>query len=224
MIQPRVAIVDYGVGNLFSVAQACSHVGLIPEITSDAPRIATADAVILPGVGAFGFAMSRLQELGLVPALLATAETGKPLVGVCLGFQLLFDESEEMGHCKGLGLIPGTVRPLATAVRAVEPEHTIRIPNIAWLPIVPPHRMGNQSHWTSGLLDGVATDSSMYFVHSYFVEPTQQDAVLAESSCYGFTYCCATERENVFGCQFHPEKSSAAGLQIYHNLASKLLK
>jgi imidazole glycerol-phosphate synthase subunit HisH len=224
MSQPRVAIVDYGVGNLFSVAQACSHVGLTPEITSDASHIATADAVILPGVGAFGFAMSRLHELDLVPALLATAESGKPLVGVCLGFQLLFDESEEMGNSKGLGLIAGTVRPLATAVPTLETEQTIRIPNIAWLPIAPPHRMGNQKQWTTGLLDGLASGSNMYFVHSYFVEAAQPTDVLAETSYYGFTYCCAIERGNIFGCQFHPEKSSTAGLHIYRNLARKLVK
>jgi imidazole glycerol-phosphate synthase subunit HisH len=224
MIKPRIAIVDYGVGNLFSVAQACAHVGLSPDISSDAARIASADAVILPGVGAFGFAMSRLQDLGLVKTLLETADTGKPLVGVCLGFQLLFDESEEMGQTKGLGLISGTVRPLAAAIQSSEPQHKIRIPNIAWLPVALPLHMAHQKQWTSGLLGGLSGGSNFYFVHSYFAETRHDNNILAETSYHGFTYCCATERENVFGCQFHPEKSSVAGLQIYGNLARKLLK
>jgi imidazole glycerol-phosphate synthase subunit HisH len=222
MVAPRVAIVDYGVGNLFSVAQACTHVGLAPEITSDSLRITTADAVILPGVGAFGFAMARLQDLGLISALLATAESGKPLVGICLGFQLLFEESEEMGHRKGLGLIKGNVRPLVSAISVGDNALAVRIPNIAWMPITLPHHRGNNLEWTSGLLDGVAVGSNMYFVHSYFVEPAQQNDILAETTYYGFKYCCASERHNVFGCQFHPEKSSVSGLQIYSNLARQL--
>jgi imidazole glycerol-phosphate synthase subunit HisH len=224
MIKPRVAIVDYGVGNLFSVAQACVHVGLSAEISSDAARIVSADAVILPGVGSFGFAMSRLRDLGLVNTLLETANADKPLMGVCLGFQLLFDESEEMGRTSGLGLISGTVRPLANAIRATEPKLKIRIPNIAWLPITLPQRLAHQTHWTSGLMNGLAGGSSLYFVHSYFAELEQENDVVAETTYQDFTYCCATERENVFGCQFHPEKSSSAGLQIYQNLARRLLK
>jgi imidazole glycerol-phosphate synthase subunit HisH len=218
MRKPRVAIVDYGVGNLFSVAQACAHVGLTPEITSDAEQLYTADAVILPGVGAFGFAMSRLQALGLVPALLETAESGKPLMGICLGFQLLFNASEEMGNSKGLGLVPGVVRPLANVI--VDTGHKPRIPNIAWLPVAP--RLDRQLDWASGLLADVKAGTKMYFVHSYFAEPAHQKAIQAETSYHGYTFCCATETENVFGCQFHPEKSAEAGLQIYNNLARKL--
>lgn len=221
MKKSRVAIVDYGVGNLFSVAQACTHVGLAPEITSDAERVLSAEAVILPGVGAFGFAMSRLQSLNLVSALLETAQRGKPLMGICLGFQLLFDASQEMGECKGLGLVPGTIRPLVKVI--TDKDHKLRIPNIAWLPITQPSRLNSQLEWNSGLLAGVESGTDMYFVHSYFAEPHDHTAILAETSCHGFSYCCATERENVFGCQFHPEKSADAGLRIYRNLALKLL-
>lgn len=222
MTQAIVAIVDYGVGNLFSVAQACVHVGLRPEITSDASRILAADAVILPGVGAFGFAMSRLQELGLVSALLETAQFGKPFVGICLGFQLLFEKSEEMGQTKGLGLISGIVKPLAIAV--TDQSFKVRIPNISWLPITAPAPNSEQLHWNESLLQGLAPGANMYFVHSYFADPTKKTDVLAETQYHGFTYCSAVERENVFGCQFHPEKSDVAGIQIYKNLAQKLLR
>ncbi len=221
-MKPRVAIVNYGVGNLFSVAQACTHVGLESVSTSDPAEVLAADAVVLPGVGAFGFAMSRLQSLKLVPALLETAQRGKPLVGVCLGFQLLFEASEEMGHTKGLGLVPGIVKPLAKLVS--DNENKSRIPNIAWLPIAPHNGTNSQSGWKSGLLSNLSAGTNMYFVHSYYAEPKYENAILAETKYYGQTYCCATERENVFGCQFHPEKSANDGLQIYRNLAHRIRK
>ena len=218
----RVAIIDYGVGNLFSVSQACTYAGLAPDITSDAERVMTADAVILPGVGAFGYAMARLETLGMVEAVTSFAQTGKPVVGICLGFQLLFDDSEEMGQTRGLGLIRGTVRPLATAVRESGYDKTVRIPNVAWLPVVPPTRFANQTPWASTLLDGVEEGAEMYFVHSFYADTPALSANIAEVDYCGFRYCCAATSANVFGCQFHPEKSGNSGLQIYRNLANML--
>jgi imidazole glycerol-phosphate synthase subunit HisH len=218
----RVAIIDYGVGNLFSVAQACAHVGLSPEITSNPDSVANADAVILPGVGAFAYAMAQLRELGMVEAIRSCAESGKPLLGVCLGFQLLFEASEEMGSAKGLGLLSGIVRPLSHAIRETGYAGTVRIPNVAWLSIAPPVRLANQDVWSSTLLNGVEAGAQMYFVHSYFVDTPQHEAAIAEVTYQGFSYCCAVSTGNIFGCQFHPEKSSASGLQIYRNLARSL--
>lgn len=222
MENKRVAIIDYGVGNLFSVAQACSHVGLVPEITSNPDTVKAADAVILPGVGAFGFAMAQLQALGMVDAIKSVANAGKPLVGVCLGFQLLFEASEEMGYTPGLGLLPGIVRPLRDAVQHSGYGQTVRIPNVAWLPVAPPQRLANQAAWSSTLLDGVAEEAEMYFVHSYFADAPSHRASIAEVSYYDFRYCCAVSSENIFGCQFHPEKSGKSGLQIYRNLARRI--
>ncbi len=218
----RVAIIDYGVGNLFSVAQACTHAGLTPEITSNAEHVMTADAVILPGVGAFGYAMARLESLGMIMAITSFAQTGKPVVGICLGFQLLFDASEEMGQTRGLGLMRGTVRPLARAVRESGYDMTVRIPNVAWLPVVPPKRLANQTPWASTLLDGLEEGAEMYFVHSYYADTPALSENIAEVDYCGFRYCCAVTSANIFGCQFHPEKSGKSGLQIYGNLASKL--
>ena len=224
MTRNRVAIVDYGVGNLFSVEQACKHVGLLPQLTSDPASIVSADAVILPGVGAFSFAMQRLQSLGLTSAILNAVDHGTPLLGICLGFQLLFEESEEMGQNRGLGLFSGAVRPLAKAVSSSGSHHVVRIPNIAWLPIYRLTHPSRQLPWEEGMLAGLPNGANMYFVHSYFVQPGNTEYAVAETAYNGFEYCCATERENVFGCQFHPEKSATDGLQIYRNLATKLQK
>ncbi len=222
MENKRVAIIDYGVGNLFSVAQACLHVGLVPEITSNPDTVKTADAVILPGVGAFGFAMAQLRALGMVDAITSVANADKPLVGICLGFQLLFEASEEMGRTPGLGLLPGVVRPLRDAVEGYGYDQTVRIPNVAWLPVASPQRLANQAAWSSTLLNGVAEGAEMYFVHSYFVDAALHPVSIAEVTYYGFRYCCAVSSANVFGCQFHPEKSGESGLQIYRNLARSL--
>jgi imidazole glycerol-phosphate synthase subunit HisH len=216
-LQPRVAIVDYGVGNLFSVAQACNAVGLKAEITSDASRIARADAIVLPGVGAFGFAMAALERLNIANILRDAVDNEKPLLGVCLGFQLLFSASEEHGHTNGLGFFEGTVRPLAALAKT--PTQTLRIPNVNWLPIMP---TAKHDGWSSGLLRDLAPGASMYFVHSYAVDGVNPDDAVAHTDYAGIEYVCAVEKKRLFGCQFHPEKSAAQGLAIYRSFANSI--
>ncbi len=215
----RVAIIDYGVGNLYSVNQACRHVGMEAVVTDDAAMIASADAIILPGVGAFAHAMRRLDSLKVTHVVKHVVNSGRPILGICLGFQLLFEHSNEMELTAGLALIGGSVEPLEAAVRASGHKGVIRAPNISWLPIVPPCK---SAVWSGTLFDGVEPGSSMYFVHSFYAAPASSADPLAEADYCGATFCCAIERENIFGCQFHPEKSGDAGLHIYRNFAARL--
>ncbi len=211
---PSVAIVDYGLGNLFSVAQACAAMGLRTTVTSDADELQRSACIVLPGVGAFGDAMSALSRLGLVAVLQRAPEDGIPLVGICLGMQLLMERSREFGVYEGLGLIPGTVERL-------QPEHdagtigAIKVPQVGWNGIF-------GGHWDASLLKGVANGEPMYFVHSYAVFPSREDDVLARSSYGGVSFCSAIARGRVTGFQFHPERSGPAGLGIYRNLAAAL--
>jgi imidazole glycerol-phosphate synthase subunit HisH len=216
----RVAIIDYGVGNLFSVAQACRHAGLEAVVTHDATVARDAHGLILPGVGAFGYAMQQLENLGMVAVLQEAAKSGKPLFGICLGFQLLFESSSELGHAPGLSLIPGRVAPLAPALSGIGAGDIARIPNIAWLPIEPAKHLAKRNDpWAEHFLAGVTPGSSMYFVHSYFAMPALESDGVAASHYCGFDFCSAVARDNIFGCQFHPEKSGDAGLRLYHNFA-----
>jgi glutamine amidotransferase len=206
-----IAIVDFGMGNLFSVAQACRTVGLGPVITDDPKVVETADGVIVPGVGAFGDAMSVLRSRGLVEALHRVAESGKPLFGICLGMQLFMNESEEFGRHAGLGLIGGSVRKLPA-------EHNgsrVKVPQVGWNH-VSPVRPGA---WVGSVLEGVAPDTYAYFVHSYYVAPADERVVLGLTTYGGLRYCSALGSDNVHAFQFHPEKSGDEGLAIYRNMA-----
>ncbi len=204
----QVAIVDYGLGNLFSVRRACEVSGLTATVTSDRAEIDDAAAVVLPGVGAFGDAMTALDRLRLVDPLRAFAASDRPMLGVCLGFQLFMDESEEFGTHKGLGLLSGSVRSLRDRV----PEAT-KVPMVGWLPIEPA-----EQSWGGSLLDGVASGAYLYFVHSYYVKPADPEVSLATAEVAGFRYCCAAQSGKVMGCQFHPERSDTQGLAVYGNL------
>lgn len=203
----RVAIIDYGMCNLFSVDNACRAVGLDPVITSDPARVLAADRVILPGVGAFGQAMRNMREAGLDEAVRDFAATGRPLLGVCLGLQLLFEKSEEFGSCEGLGLIPGRV------VRFAFPqgEKRVKVPQVGWNAILPPQ--GGSFLGTP--LARLAPGAYMYFCHSFLAAPDDPAHVAATTSYGGTAYCSAARRGNVFAVQFHPEKSGPPGLSIY---------
>ncbi|MEA2169486.1 MAG: imidazole glycerol-phosphate synthase subunit HisH [Solirubrobacteraceae bacterium] len=189
-----IAVVDYGMGNRRSVEKAIVHVGGSAIITRDHEAIRAADGVVVPGVGAFPRAMEHLRELGLDDLLRERAAAGVPLLGICLGMQLLFEESEEHGGAAGLGLVPGTVRYLDTQGR--------RLPHIGWN-LVSALRPGT-------LLRG---DAAYYHVHSLACHPADPDDV-AGVTTYGETFCTVIERGNVAGCQFHPEKSSRDGLAL----------
>jgi glutamine amidotransferase len=212
-----VAIVDYGMGNLFSVKQACEHVGLNAAVTSSADEVRAADAVILPGVGAYGDAMETLQRFGLADALREAAAV-KPLVGICLGMQLLMEESFEFGRHEGLGIIPGQV------VRLEElrgPGGVLKVPHVCWERLERVARVGRDA-WAGTLLEGLKDGEYMYFVHSYYVVPRDENVVLATTTYGHIRFCSALTRGHVFACQGHPERSGAPGLKVYANLAALL--
>ena len=197
----RIAILNYGMGNLRSVEKALEHVGVTATITADADTVRAADGVILPGVGAFPRAMERIRALGLDELIAERRAAGVPILGICLGLQLLFDSSTELGGADGLGLVAGPVA-------ALEAEG-LKVPHIGWSPV----RWERESR----LAEGIESETPFYFVHSFAPEPAAGD--LLGSAAYGARFACAAERDNVFGVQFHPEKSSAAGLRLLSNFA-----
>ena len=194
-----LAIVDYGVSNLRSVHKAFEHVGAPAVVTGDPQTIAQADAIVFPGQGAFGDAMRHLAQHGLVQPLCDAVAAGKPFFGICLGLQLLFEASDEMGQHAGLGILPGRVERLRT---------DLKIPHIGW----------NQVHPVRDhpLLHGLPPGAYAYFDHSYVVRPADPSLALATTD-YGEDFVCAVARDNVMAVQFHPEKSQAVGLQIVRN-------
>jgi len=208
------AIVDYGLGNLHSITQACAHAGLHAEITASPEALLRADAVILPGVGAFGDAMATLRRLDLVAVLQDVAASGKPLLGICLGIQLLMTESHEFGVHKGLGLIEGDVTRLAPGeLDGVR----FKVPHVGWNSL---HPAGDG--WEDTLLTGVPAGADMYFVHSYVVRPRDASLVVSTTRYGQETFCSSIASGNIFACQYHPERSAAMGLRLYANLKSTL--
>jgi glutamine amidotransferase len=211
----QVAIIDYGLGNLFSINNACEQVGLETIITSDIEIIANAHALILPGVGAFGDAMETLKENGLTNAIYNFVNTGKPFLGICLGMQLMFSESDEFGLHKGLDLIKGKI------VRFPEKNaknELIRVPQIQWNQIY----KNDTSVWGNSPLKGIEEGVYMHFVHSYYAIPEDTSTILTYSEYEGVRYASAVMKNNMVGIQYHPEKSSADGIRVYHNWANKI--
>lgn len=232
-----VAIVDFGMGNLFSVRQACQHCGLAAKITSSREEILAAESVILPGVGAYGDAMATLERLDLVSALKDFAASGRPLVGICLGLQLLFRESEEFGRFKGLDILKGSVVRFENPAAEVgfgdkKVFRRLKVPQVGWNRIwspasaLGPGQVDESKNrlWTDSLLSGLAEGEFMYFVHSYYGRPTDPKVALAVSNYGGIEFCSAVQRKNVVAFQFHPERSGRQGLTIYHNLARLIKK
>jgi glutamine amidotransferase len=204
----KVAVVDYGMGNLFSVRRALEVAGAADvEVTADPARLALADRVVLPGVGAFADGMSGLTAAGFVPALREYVATGRPLLGICLGMQMLLDTSEEFGQTPGLGLIPGAVRAIS---RARADGGRRKLPAIGWFPLRPAGTNG----WAGTVLADTAPESPVYFLHSFHAEPDAKAHLLAEYDHDGLRVTAAIRRDNVTGTQFHPEKSGPAGLAM----------
>lgn len=215
----KVAIIDYEMGNLFSVQHACAAVGLEPVVTTDKRVLLESEAAILPGVGAFGAAMDNLHKLDLVRPILDFIAAGKPLMGICLGMQLVFEESEEFGVHKGLGLVGGRVVRFSNR----GPEGAaVKVPQIGWNRIDPPK--DRPEAWRGTALEGIAAGEYMYFVHSYYALPSDPDDALTITDYEGTGYCSAVKRGNVFASQFHPEKSAIEGLKIYRNWADSIKK
>jgi glutamine amidotransferase len=207
---PRIAVVDYGSGNLRSVAKALERSGLDAQRTSDPDALRRADAIVLPGAGAFADAMAGLIRHGLDQALREEIEGGRPYLGLCLGLQLLFAESDEQGWTKGLGIFPGRVERFPAAD---ERGRTLRVPHIGW----------NNVRWSGAhpISARLPAETHFYFVHAYRAVP--RDPKLAVGCCdYGGPFAAAVARDNVFAVQFHPEKSQDAGRQLLDAFASWL--
>jgi glutamine amidotransferase len=194
-VTATIAIADYGIGNLGSVTKAFHRFGAEVRLTGDPEELLRADALVLPGDGAFAATMAEVERRGLVPVLRRTVESGKPLLGICIGMQLLFEESEEHGLFRGLGFLPGRVRRF---------EGDLPVPHMGW------NRLRVRRHHP--LLDGVADGSYVYFVHSYYCDAS--DDVVIASSDYGRDFAAIVGRGSVLGVQFHPEKSQEVGLRM----------
>ena len=195
-----IAIADYGIGNLGSVTKAFRHVGAEVRLTGDADELRRAEALVLPGDGAFAATMAEVESRGLVPVLREAVDAGKPLLGICIGMQLLFEESEEHGRHRGLGFLPGRVRRF---------EGPLAVPHMGW----------NRLHVKREhpLLAGVPDGAHVYFVHSYYCDAPAE--VVIASSDYGRDFAAVVGRGSVLGVQFHPEKSQDVGLRILKNFA-----
>jgi glutamine amidotransferase len=199
-----IAIIDYGVGNLFSIRRSLNHLGFDGVVTGEADAVARADKLILPGVGAFGDAMAKLRATDLIGPLTARVQSGAPLLGICLGMQLLFDESFEYGRHAGLSLIPGRIVPFRGAV----PDQ-LKVPQIGWNALT--------VRRASPLLRDIKDGDCVYYVHSYYADTDEQ--YVAASSEYAIDVPGVVQHKNVFGCQFHPEKSGSVGLKILRAFA-----
>lgn len=199
-----VAIVDYGMGNLGSVEKALARVGCETTVTSNPADIEAARAIVLPGVGACGDCVDNLGRLGLIGPIKKAIDAGKPYLGICLGLQVLFEESEEGGHVNCLGVLPG---------RVVRFKHDLKVPQIGW----------NQLRIRAGvpMYEGVRDGSYVYFVHGYHVVP-DDESVIASTTEYGYEFVSSVYRENLFATQFHPEKSQSVGLRILENFKRSL--
>ena len=194
-----IAIVDYGVGNLFSLSSSFAAIGVDAQATSDPSVIRSAEKIILPGVGAFEDAAKKLSESGLWEVVTNEAKSGKPILGICLGMQMLFERSFEYGEHKGLGLIPGEIRPISDVIPS-----GLKIPHIGWNPLI--------FKKESKLFKYIKEGDCVYFVHSYYA--TGCDESISAVAEYGAELCASVESGNIYGCQFHPEKSGNVGLNI----------
>lgn len=202
----NVTIIDYGMGNLRSVQKGFEKVGLSALVTADPREVERADRLVLPGVGAFRDCMENLRQGGFVEPILRHAESGRPFLGICLGLQLLFTESEEFGRHRGLDIIPGRVVRFPVELRGG--EDALKVPHMGWNQIA--------IRRPAPILQGIEDGASVYFVHSYYVVP-EEESTVATVTDYGITFCSAVWRDNIMATQFHPEKSQQVGLQILKN-------
>lgn len=201
----RIGIINYGAGNLISVKNSLDYLNIPNAIVDKPGDIKSFDKIILPGVGAFGPAMEKLNNSGFADEIKNFAKKGKPILGICLGMQLLFEKSEEHGTHKGLGLIKGEVLPFSKKVK------DLPLPLVGWDDIV--------KEKSSPLLENIETGASFYFVHSFYCQPANPE-IIAASADYEIKFAAIVHQDNIFGCQFHPEKSQSAGLKILKNFSN----
>jgi glutamine amidotransferase len=205
---PNVLIIDYGIGNLLSVRRGFEFCGADVEISSDPKRILNASHLVLPGVGAFGNAMAVLRERGLFDVVKEVEKKGTPLLAICLGMQMLLNESQEFGVTTGLGMIPGKVIPIPSLTASNQPQ---KIPHIGWSELLPEKK---HSGWKDTILENVKEKDSVYFVHSFMSVPNDDFHRLANCEYGGQKIAAVIRKDNIYGCQFHPEKSGEVGLKI----------
>ena len=205
-MKPKIVIIDYGMGNLRNVQKGFEHIDVGATVTRNKKEIAGASAIVLPGVGAFGDCMENLEKYGLIEPILRSVEKGKPYLGICLGLQILFSESEEFGNKKGLDLIKGKVVRFQP-----DPEH--KVPHMGWNTVEKVREVP--------LLDGIESGTFFYFIHSYYVNPDEGKWNLTMTR-YGIPFVSSIRKENLFATQFHPEKSQQKGLRILENFAKAI--
>ena len=199
----KIGIIDYGVGNIRSISNAFNSFNCETIFSDDKKAILECDGLILPGVGAYKHAMDKLKSKNLIDVINEYVETTKPFLGICLGMQMLFERSSEFGETNGLGLIRGDVKKLPS-------QENIKLPFISWTSI---HR-NNDLQWSGTILENTKELSDFYHVHSYYADPENSEHILSYSMYNDFEYCSTVKKDNIFGCQYHPEKSGEEGLKI----------
>ena len=210
-MKKKIVIIDYGLGNIFSINQVCKYFGYHPQLSIDKEVILNADSIILPGVGSFDYAMRHLIKLKLVDTLRECFFIGKPIMGICLGMQLFFERSFEFGLTEGLGFIEGEIRRLPTEMN----NERLIIPHMGW------NRIKKAVHsWDRTPLKDISDGEMMYFTHSYYTVPTNDLEILSKTTYQNFDFCTAVKKDNLYGFQYHPEKSGIQGLSIYKNFLS----
>jgi imidazole glycerol-phosphate synthase subunit HisH len=203
----KIAIIDYGIGNVRSILSAFENQGAEAFLTDDKDVILKSDGLVLPGVGAFSHGMKNLESFGLVGVIKEYVASGKPFMGICLGMQLLFEGSEEFGKTTGLGLIPGRVVKLPT-----KDDQNEKLPHVSW------NELNRKSvQWNDTILEDIEEGSDMYFVHSFVAQPRDGDNILSTTEYSSCNFCSSVKKGNIYGCQFHPEKSGQTGLKIIKN-------
>lgn len=202
-----IVVLDYGIGNVKSIMNAFENQGKRVLLTRDKDIILGADGLILPGVGAFHHGMNNLNKYDLVTVIKEYVKTGKPLLGICLGMQLLLEESEEFEKTKGIGLVKGKVIKIP-----IEKSFQMKLPHISW------NAIGTKNvEWGGTILNDIKVDSDMYFVHTYIAKLDNEDEILSTSNYFNVEFCSSLKKGNIYGCQYHPEKSSIEGLRIINN-------
>lgn len=203
----NIVVIDYGTGNIKSIKNAFEALGVKVILSREKDAILNADGVVLPGVGAFSHGMNSLIEYGLDNIIREYVKTNKPLLGICLGMQMMMEESEEFGITKGLGLIKGRVIKIP-----VDQIKKIKLPHISWNEI-----KVKSIDWEDTILEDIPRDSNMYFVHTFVAKPVHEDNILSVTEYANVEFCSSVKKDNIYGCQFHPEKSSTKGLSIIKN-------
>ncbi len=208
MNNKQIVILDYGLGNVKSMKNALEQFDCKVKLSNNRQEIMESSGVILPGVGAFAAGMERLKSYNLISTINDFSSTNKPIMGICLGMQMLFTESEEFGKTKGLNLIKGKVKRMMPKLKKES-----KLPHISWNNLYEP----NEKKWKGTLLEDSKSSSEFYFVHTYAAEPDDESDILSVTKYSGINFCSSVKKNNIYGFQFHPEKSSQNGLQIIHN-------